>query len=59
MTVSQEQFKQAMGSFPTGVTVTTAYSVAGEVVGMTGSACSSASLDPVLGLMCSAIASER
>ena len=38
MTVSQEQFKQAMGSFPTGVTVTTAYSEVGEVVGMTASA---------------------
>ena len=54
MTVSQEQFKQAMGSFPTGVTVTTAYSEAGEVVGMTASAFSSVSLDPLLVLMCPA-----
>ena len=54
MTVSQEQFKQAMGLFPTGVTVTTAYSDAGEVVGMTASAFSSVSLDPLLVLMCPA-----
>jgi len=54
MTVSQEKFKQAMGSFPTGVTVTTAYSEAGEVVGMTASAFSSVSLDPLLVLMCPA-----
>ena len=54
MTVSQAHFKQAMGSFPTGVTVTTAYSEAGEVVGMTASAFSSVSLDPLLVLMCPA-----
>lgn len=54
MTISQEQFKQAMGSFPTGVTVTTSYSDAGEVVGMTASAFSSVSLDPFLVLMCPA-----
>ena len=54
MTVSQEQFKQAMGSFPTGVTVTTSYSDRGEVVGMTASAFSSVSLDPCLVLMCPA-----
>ena len=54
MTVSQKQFKQAMGSFPTGVTVTTAYSETGEFVGMTASAFSSVSLDPLLVLMCPA-----
>jgi flavin reductase (DIM6/NTAB) family NADH-FMN oxidoreductase RutF len=54
MTVSEEQFKKAMSSFPTGVTVTTAYSDNGRVVGMTASAFSSVSLDPLLVLMCPA-----
>ena len=54
MTVSQDLFKQTMGSFPTGVTVTTAYSQTGAVVGMTASAFSSVSLDPLLVLMCPA-----
>ena len=54
MTVSQDLFKQTMGSFPTGVTVTTAYSETGAVVGMTASAFSSVSLDPLLVLMCPA-----
>jgi 3-hydroxy-9,10-secoandrosta-1,3,5(10)-triene-9,17-dione monooxygenase reductase component len=54
MTVSQDLFKKAMGSFPTGVTVTTAYSADGQVVGMTASAFSSVSLDPLLVLMCPA-----
>ena len=54
MTVSQDLFKQTMGSFPTGVTVTTAYSQTGSVVGMTASAFSSVSLDPLLVLMCPA-----
>jgi 3-hydroxy-9,10-secoandrosta-1,3,5(10)-triene-9,17-dione monooxygenase reductase component len=54
MTVSQDLFKKAMGSFPTGVTVTTAYSAGGQVVGMTASAFSSVSLDPLLVLMCPA-----
>ena len=54
MTVSTDLFKQTMGSFPTGVTVTTAYTVDGQVVGMTASAFSSVSLDPLLVLMCPA-----
>jgi flavin reductase (DIM6/NTAB) family NADH-FMN oxidoreductase RutF len=54
MTVSQDLFKQTMGSFPTGVTVTTAYKADGQVVGMTASAFSSVSLDPLLVLMCPA-----
>ena len=54
MTVSRDLFKQTMGSFPTGVTVTTAYTADGQVVGMTASAFSSVSLDPLLVLMCPA-----
>jgi flavin reductase (DIM6/NTAB) family NADH-FMN oxidoreductase RutF len=54
MTVSQDLFKQTMGSFPTGVTVTTAYTADGQVAGMTASAFSSVSLDPLLVLMCPA-----
>jgi 3-hydroxy-9,10-secoandrosta-1,3,5(10)-triene-9,17-dione monooxygenase reductase component len=54
MTVSQDLFKQTMGSFPTGVTVTTAYTADGQVVGMTASAFSSVSIDPLLVLMCPA-----
>ena len=54
MTVSNDLFKQTVGSFPTGVTVTTAYSADGQVVGMTASAFSSVSLDPLLVLMCPA-----
>lgn len=54
MTVSISDFKQAMGSFPTGVTVTTAHDAQGAVVGMTASAFSSVSLDPLLVLMCPA-----
>ena len=54
MTVSTDLFKQTMGSFPTGVTVTTAYTADGQVIGMTASAFSSVSLDPLLVLMCPA-----
>lgn len=54
MSVSTELFKQAMGSFPTGVTVTTAYTADGAVIGMTASAFTSLSLDPLLVLMCPA-----
>lgn len=54
MTVAISDFKQAMGSFPTGVTITTAYASDGQVVGMTASAFTSVSLDPVLVLMCPA-----
>ena len=54
MTVAISDFKQAMGSFPTGVTITTAYAADGQVVGMTASAFTSVSLDPVLVLMCPA-----
>jgi flavin reductase (DIM6/NTAB) family NADH-FMN oxidoreductase RutF len=58
MTVSKDLFKQTMGSFPTGVTVTTAHADDGQVVGMTASAFSSLSLDPLLVLMCPAKQAE-
>ncbi|MEE2820156.1 MAG: flavin reductase family protein [Pseudomonadota bacterium] len=54
MTVSKDLFKQTVGCFPTGVTVTTAYAAGGQVAGMTASAFSSVSLDPLLVLMCPA-----
>lgn len=54
MTVSKDLFKQTVGSFPTGITVTTACAADGQVVGMTASAFSSVSLDPLLVLMCPA-----
>ena len=58
MSVSTETFKQAMGSFPTGVTITTAYDGEGAVTGMTASAFTSLSLDPFLVLMCPAKEAE-
>ena len=54
MTVSIELFKQTMGSFPVGVTVTTAHDKNGFVSGMTASAFSSVSIEPLLILMCPA-----
>lgn len=54
MTVSKDLFKQTVGCFPTGVTITTAYDADGQVAGMTASAFSSVSLDPLLVLMCPA-----
>ena len=48
MTVSIEVFKQAMGSFPAGVTVTAAYDKSGIIAGMTASAFSSVSINQFL-----------
>ncbi len=50
--VTREQFRQAMGSFATGVTVITVAEEGGEVHGMTANAFSSVSLDPLLVLVC-------
>jgi flavin reductase (DIM6/NTAB) family NADH-FMN oxidoreductase RutF len=50
--VTREQFRQAMGSFATGVTVITLAEAGGEVHGMTANAFSSVSLDPLLVLVC-------
>lgn len=50
--VTRDQFRQAMGSFATGVTVITVAEAGGEVHGMTANAFSSVSLDPLLVLVC-------
>ena len=51
MAVTQEEFRSALGSFATGVTVITV-DYEGEVNGMTANAFSSVSLDPPLVLVC-------
>jgi flavin reductase (DIM6/NTAB) family NADH-FMN oxidoreductase RutF len=51
MSVSQAEFRKAMGSFATGVTVITV-DHEGEVHGMTANAFTSVSLDPLLVLVC-------
>ena len=51
MGVTQAEFRQAMGSFATGVTVITV-DYEGEVHGMTANAFTSVSLDPLLVLVC-------
>src|SRR6202166_1370277 len=51
MTVTQADFRKALGSFATGVTVITV-DYEGEVHGMTANAFSSVSLDPPLALVC-------
>ncbi|MGA8154484.1 MAG: flavin reductase family protein [Terriglobales bacterium] len=51
MTVNQADFRKAMGSFATGVTVITV-NHEGEVHGMTANAFTSVSLDPLLVLVC-------
>jgi flavin reductase len=51
MSATQEQFRRAMASFATGVTVITVDN-AGEVHGMTANAFTSVSLEPLLVLVC-------
>ena len=51
MGVTQAEFRKAMGSFATGVTVITV-DYEGEVHGMTANAFASVSLDPLLVLVC-------
>jgi flavin reductase (DIM6/NTAB) family NADH-FMN oxidoreductase RutF len=51
MGVTQREFRKAMGSFATGVTVITV-DCDGEVHGMTANAFTSVSLDPLLVLVC-------
>src|ERR1700726_5039578 len=50
--VTREQFRQAMGSFATGVTVITLAEAEGEVHAMTANAFTAVSLDPLLVLVC-------
>jgi len=51
MTLSSAEFRNAMGSFATGVTIITV-DLDGEVHGMTANAFASVSLDPLLVLVC-------
>lgn len=51
MSVTQEEFRKALGCFATGITVITLDSE-GEVHGMTANAFTSVSLDPMLVLVC-------
>jgi flavin reductase (DIM6/NTAB) family NADH-FMN oxidoreductase RutF len=51
MSVTQAEFRRALGSFATGITVITLDSE-GEVHGMTANAFASVSLDPMLVLVC-------
>jgi flavin reductase (DIM6/NTAB) family NADH-FMN oxidoreductase RutF len=51
MSLSQAEFRKAMGSFATGVTIIT-LDLEGEVHGMTANAFASVSLDPTLVLVC-------
>ena len=51
MSISQDQFRKALGSFATGVTVITV-DYEGQVRGMTANAFASVSLDPLLILVC-------
>jgi flavin reductase (DIM6/NTAB) family NADH-FMN oxidoreductase RutF len=51
MTLNQAEFRRAMGSFATGVTIITV-DLDGEVHGMTANAFASVSLDPLLVLVC-------
>jgi flavin reductase (DIM6/NTAB) family NADH-FMN oxidoreductase RutF len=52
MAVSGDEFKQALGSFPAGVTVVTLANAAGELRGITVTSFASVSLDPPLVLVC-------
>ena len=51
MSVTQAEFRRAMGCFATGVTVITV-DYEGDVHGMTANAFTSVSLDPLLVLVC-------
>jgi flavin reductase (DIM6/NTAB) family NADH-FMN oxidoreductase RutF len=51
-TVDVSAFRNAMGSFPTGVTVVTVASADGTMHGVTVNSFSSVSLDPMLVLVC-------
>jgi len=52
MTISQQQFREALGRFATGVTVITVALENGEIHGMTANAFCSVSLEPLLVLVC-------
>ncbi|WP_461535021.1 flavin reductase family protein [Spongorhabdus nitratireducens] len=50
--ITEELYKQALGSFPAGVTVVSAYDDEGQVTGLTASAFSALSMEPALVLVC-------
>ena len=56
--VGIDDFKQVLGSFPSGVTVTACFDVHGKLYGMTASSFCSVSLEPKLVLMCPAKKAE-
>jgi flavin reductase (DIM6/NTAB) family NADH-FMN oxidoreductase RutF len=58
MAVDQQEFRQVMGHFATGVTVITTHDGKGNLFGLTANAVSSVSLDPPLILCCIARSSE-
>ena len=51
-TITPDQLKRAFGAFPTGVTVVTANTAAGQPLGFTASSFTSVSLSPPLLLIC-------
>lgn len=57
-TIDPQDFRRAMASFPSGVTVVTAPDERGGVAGFTASAFCSLSLDPALVLVCPALTSS-
>ena len=58
-TLDPRDFRDAMGSFATGICVVTANNAGGEAIGMTVNSFSSLSLDPPLVLVCLGIESAR
>lgn len=50
--LNEDLYKKALGTFPSGVTVVTAYDHEGKVTGLTASAFSALSMDPALVLVC-------
>ena len=50
--IDEATYKQALGSFPSGVTVVTAFAEDGQVTGLTASAFSALSMEPPLVLVC-------
>lgn len=50
--LNEDLYKKALGTFPSGVTVVTAYDEDGKVMGLTASAFSALSMDPALVLVC-------
>lgn len=56
--ISPELYRKTLGSFPSGVTIVTAYDAQGRVTGLTASAFSALSMDPPLVLVCPQYNSE-